>query len=84
VVFVDVKGVVEFSHVECVQIVIFICNGKVEGFHGIPGDGVGAELKSSKKKKRSTIRPYPKCITSDLVSYRQNNLRQRLTGSHII
>ena len=43
VVFQHVQGAVELAHVEEVDLVVFVCGGEVEGFHGVPGEFVGGE-----------------------------------------
>ena len=47
VVFENVEGAFEVSHVEDVDVVIFGGGGEVEGFHGVPGDFVGGECECS-------------------------------------
>lgn len=43
VIFEDVEGSFEVSHVEDVDVVVFGGGGEVEGFHGVPGDFVGGK-----------------------------------------
>ncbi len=43
VVFENVQGALEVPHVEYVYVVVFVCEGEVEGFHWIPTYGVGGE-----------------------------------------
>ena len=43
----DVEGAGHFAYVEDVYVVVFIGNGKVKGFHGIPGKGVRSQGKGS-------------------------------------
>jgi len=43
VVFENVEGAVHLAHVKDVDVVVFVCDSEVEGFHGVPGDLVGGE-----------------------------------------
>lgn len=43
VVFEDVEGAGHLAGVEDVDVVVFVGDGEVEGFHGVPGDGVGGQ-----------------------------------------
>lgn len=46
-VFEDVEGAGHFADVEDVDVVVFVCNSKVEGFHWVPGKGVGSKGEGS-------------------------------------
>lgn len=43
VVFEDVEGALEVAHVEDVDVVVFVCDGEIKSFHGVPGDCVAGE-----------------------------------------
>ena len=43
-VFVHIEHRIEFARIECVTVVIFVCDGKVECLHGIPAESIGVHL----------------------------------------
>lgn len=43
VVFEDVERAAQIARVEEVDVVVFVCDGEVEGFHGVPAYGIGGE-----------------------------------------
>ena len=60
VVLEDVEGAGEIAGVENVDVVVFVCDGKVEGFHGIPADGV---------RVHGQYRSVERCICAEVVEH---------------
>lgn len=45
VIFMHVDGVIQVPHVKRVEVMVFVGNSKVEGFHGVPAQAVAAHGK---------------------------------------